>query len=162
MSAPDPIRVRLVALDFGEARIGVAGSDDLGMLAHPLETVASQPRREAMVRIAAMVRERNATAVVVGLPIRADGEEGAAAAKVRAFAESLRPYLHSDLPIYFQDEYRSTVQAAEHLRASGKRTKTHRPLIDQAAAVVILQDYLDALPEKLPSDPAERTQAGPE
>jgi putative holliday junction resolvase len=155
MDASNPQCSRLVALDYGEARIGVAGSDDLGILAHPLETVAAQPRGGAITRISAIVRERKAAGIVVGLPLRADGEEGAAAEKVRAFVEALRPHLPAGFPIYFQDEYRSTVQAAEHLRASGKRTKTHRPLIDQAAAVVILQDYLDALPEDFPSAPSD-------
>ena len=90
----------------------------------------------------------------MGLPLRADGEEGSAAEKVRRFVESLRPLLPGGTLIVYQDEYRSTVQATEHLRAAGKRTKSHRTLIDQAAAVVILQDYLDAqappLPERLP------------
>jgi putative Holliday junction resolvase len=157
MAALNPQRSRLVALDYGEARIGVAGSDDLGILAHPLETVSAQPRDGAMRRIAAILGERQAAGIVVGLPLRADGEEGAAAEKVRAFAETLRAHLPAGCPIYFQDEYRSTVQAAAHLRASGKRIKTHRPLIDQAAAVVILQDYLDALPEEFPSAPADET-----
>lgn len=155
MAALDPQRSRLVALDYGEARIGVAGSDDLGILAHPLETVSAQPRDGAMRRIAAIVRERQAAGILVGLPLRADGEEGSAAGKVRAFAAALRTHLPAGCPIHFQDEYRSTVQAAEHLRSAGKRTKTHRPLIDQAAAVVILQDYLDALPENVPSAPTD-------
>lgn len=147
--APHPL-LRLIALDYGEARIGVAGSDALGVLAHPLETVAAKPRRAALARIATIFRERQATALVVGLPIRSDGAEGAAAVKVRAFAESLKSHLPPEVSIFYQDEYRSTVQAAEHLRASGKRTKSHRPLIDQAAAVVILQDFFDAQPVHMP------------
>jgi len=135
---------RLIALDYGEARIGVAGSDALGLLAHPVETVASYPRLEALKRIAAIYSERQATAVVLGLPIRADGQEGSAAEKVRGFAETLIPYLPAGVTVYFQDEYGSTKQATENLRASGKRTKTHRPIIDQAAAVVILQEFLEA------------------
>lgn len=140
----------LMALDYGDARIGVAGSDALGLLAHPLETVASQPRAIALARIAEIFRERRATTLVVGLPVKADGEEGIAAAKVRAFAESLILHLPPHTPLFYQDEYRSTMQATEHLRASGKRTKTHRPLIDQAAAVVILQDFLDANAAPMP------------
>jgi len=140
----------LIALDYGDARIGVAGSDALGLLAHPLETVASQPRVIAFARLAEIFRERRAKSLVVGLPVKADGEEGTAAAKVRAFAESLILHLPPDTPLFYQDEYRSTMQATEHLRASGKRTKTHRSLIDQAAAVVILQDFLDANAVPLP------------
>lgn len=143
MSSASPPSPRLIAIDHGEARIGVAGSDDLGLLAHPLETVPAQPPEQALRRIASIFSERRATAVVVGLPIRADGEEGTAAAKVRGFAKALGPHLPPETPIYFQDEYRSTMEATEHLRAAGKRTKSHRPLIDQAAAVIILQDFLD-------------------
>lgn len=150
---PPPADLRLIGLDYGAARIGVAGSDELGVLAHPLETVAAQPQPAALRRIATLFQARQATGLVVGLPVRADGEEGTASVTVRAFAESLRPHLPPATPIYFQDEYRSTMQATEHLRASGKRTKTHRPLIDQVAAVVILQDYLDAHPRPLPEAP---------
>lgn len=147
------VPLRLLGLDYGEARIGVAGSDALGLLAHPLETVPAQPRDEALKRIVGLFRQRNAEAVVMGLPVRADGEEGTAAGKVKQFAEALRGVLPQGTMIYFQDEYRSTVQATEHLRASGKRTKNHRPVIDQAAAVVILQEFLDARPTPLP-DPS--------
>ena len=141
---------RLLALDYGDARIGVAGSDALGIFAHPLETVPAQPRPAALRRIAQLFEERQATGLVLGLPLRADGEEGSASAKVKVFAENLKSYLPAGTPMLFQDEYRSTMQAAEHLRASGKRTHSHRLLIDQAAAVVILQDYLDAHAPPLP------------
>lgn len=135
---------RLIALDYGEARIGVAGSDGLGILAHPVETVASYPRPEALRRISAICEMRKVEAVVVGLPLREDGEEGTSAAQVRLFAESLKPYLPSGVGIAFQDEYCSTKIAASRLRAAGKRTKTHRAIIDQASAVVFLQEYLDS------------------
>lgn len=157
MPNPSLSAARLIAIDFGEARIGVAGSDELGLLAHPLETVAAQPREQALKRIAAIFVQRKANAVVLGLPIRADGEEGTAAVKVRAFAAALVPLLPQDTPFHFQDEYRSTVQATENLRATGKRAKSHRPLIDQAAAVVILQDFLDARPASLPEEPDGET-----
>ena len=152
--SPQPAAARALALDYGEARIGVAGADALGLLAHPLETVAAQPRAAALARIAAHFRERGARLLVVGLPLRADGEEGSAAAKVRVFAESLRAHLPPGAELAFQDEYLSTVLAAGQLRAAGKRSKSQRPLIDQAAAVVILQDYLNAaqplLAEEMP------------
>lgn len=147
---PELAGPRLLGVDFGEARIGVAGSDDLGFLAHPLETVPAQPRDEALKRLAVIARERRVNGVVLGLPIRADGEEGAAAAKVRAFSEALKKQLPEEMPIFFQDEYRSTMQATEQLRAAGRKTIQHRAVIDQAAAVVILQDFLDAHPTPLP------------
>ena len=142
--SPPSQHVHLLALDYGEARIGVAASDGLGLLAHPLETVASYPRPEALRRIAALCLQRCASAVVIGLPIRADGTEGKAAGKIRDFAETLGPHLPPETVILFQDEYGTTKEASENLRASGKRTKTHRRIIDQAAAMVILQSYLDS------------------
>ena len=160
MLSPLPVAVPVppvLALDYGTARIGVACSDVLGLLAHPVETIPATPRPAALRRIAALFAERRATALVVGLPLRADGEEGTAAAAVRVFAAELLVHLPVQTPVFYQDEYRSTVQATEHLRAAGKRTKSHRPLIDQAAAVVILQDFLDAHPAAAASFPADES-----
>jgi putative Holliday junction resolvase len=133
-----------LGVDHGDARIGVAVSDALGMLAHPVETVPAQPQPAALQRLAEIAAQRRAEAVVVGLPIREDGTEGKAAEKVRKFAAALIPLLPRGVRVEFQDEYGSTKSAAEHLRAAGRRTHRHRPVIDQAAAVVILQDWLDA------------------
>jgi putative Holliday junction resolvase len=133
-----------LGVDHGDARIGVAASDALGMLAHPVETVPAQPHPAALQRLAEIAAQRRAEAVVVGLPIREDGTEGKAAEKVRKFAAQLLPLLPPGVRVEFQDEYGSTKSAAEHLRAAGRRTHRHRPVIDQAAAVVILQDWLDA------------------
>lgn len=137
--------IRLLAVDFGEARIGLAGTDALGIMAHPIETVPAQPRKAALERIAVVARQRQAQRIVMGLPIRADGTEGPAAEKVRKFSAALRPHLPSDCEIVWQDEYGSTLQAHAMLRAAGKKTHNHRPVIDQAAAVAILEDYLRAL-----------------
>lgn len=133
----------VIGIDYGEARIGVAASDALGMLAHPVETVPAQPPAAALGRIAAIVRQRNAECLVIGLPVREDGTEGTAAAKVRRFAASLAAQLPAGFRVEYQDEYRSTVTASEQLREAGRRTHKHRPVIDQAAAVVILQEWLD-------------------
>ena len=123
----------VIGIDYGEARIGVAASDALGMLAHPVETVPAQPRAAALSRIAEIVRQRGAECLVMGLPIREDGTEGTAATKVRRFAVSLAAQFPADFRIEYQDEYRSTMLAAEQLRAAGRRTHRHRPVIDQAA-----------------------------
>ena len=133
-----------LGIDYGDARIGVAASDALGMLAHPVETVAAQPADAALRRLADLFQERQAAAVVMGLPVREDGTEGTAAEKIRKFAARLAALLPAGTPLEFQDEYGSTKAAAEHLRSSGRRTHRHRPVIDQAAAVVILQEWLDA------------------
>jgi len=137
-----------VGLDHGEARIGVAASDALGMMAHPVETVPAQPRDAALRRLLEIIAQRRAECVVVGLPIREDGTEGTTAARVRRFAAGLAALLPQGMRMEFQDEFGSTKAAAEHLRAAGRRTQRHRPVLDQAAAVVILQDWLDAAQQK--------------
>jgi putative holliday junction resolvase len=137
---------RFLAIDYGDARVGLAGSDDLGMLAHPLETV---PREQAAERIIALITQRRTEALVVGWPRRSDGSEGPATEKVRVFMKKLEPLLPPDFPVIYSDEYGSTVAAAEQLRASGRTAKNSKHLIDQAAAVVILQSYLDRRPEAL-------------
>jgi putative Holliday junction resolvase len=80
----------------------------------------------------------------MGLPVRMDGTEGTAAEKVRRFAEELARHLGAGVRIEYQDEYGSTLEAAADLRASGRKARRQRPVIDQAAAVVILRDWLEA------------------
>jgi putative holliday junction resolvase len=133
---------RLLGIDHGEARIGLALTDGLGLMAHPLETV---PTEHALSRIPAVVREKSVAGLVIGLPLRSDGNEGPAAERVRAFWAQLQPLVPPHLAIHWQDETHSTTQAHAQLRAAGRKTKQHRPIIDQAAAVIILQDYLDRL-----------------
>ena len=133
-----------VGLDHGEARIGVAASDALGMMAHPVETVPAKPPERALRRLSEIIAQRRAECIVIGLPIREDGTEGTTAARVRRFAGRLAAQLPPGMRMEFQDEYGSTKAAAEQLRAAGRRTHRHRPVLDQAAAVVILQDWLDA------------------
>ena len=133
-----------IGIDFGESRIGVAASDALGMLAHPVETVQAQPHAAALERILAIAAQRKAECIVIGLPIRHDGTEGTTAEKVRRFTAALKKLLPAGFPVEFQDEYGSTISAGEQLRAAGWRTHRHRPVLDQAAAVVILQDWLNA------------------
>ena len=132
---------RLLGIDYGDARIGLAVSDELGFLAHPLETIHCR-QSHPLKRIAELVDERRISKIVLGLPLRLDGTEGPAAEKVRAFAQRLLQEL-PDIPIDYIDESYSTMDAQQQLHASGKTTKTSKGVIDQAAAVVILQSYLD-------------------
>jgi putative Holliday junction resolvase len=134
--------MRILGIDHGTVRVGLALSDELGLLAHPLETVAEP---QALGRIAQVVRERGVTAVVLGLPLRLDGTEGSAAERVRGFLAKLRPRLPAAVPIHLRDESLTTVTASERLRAAGRKAKNQRPVIDQAAAAVILQEHLDEL-----------------
>ena len=136
--------IRVLGIDYGEARIGLAVSDDLGMLAHPLETVAAADREAALRRIVEIVEEREIQKVVVGLPLRMDGSEGSTAEKVRRFNQQLKAALTREVPIIESDERLTTVMAMEKLHAAGRTEKNSRDRIDQAAAVEILQEYLNS------------------
>ena len=129
----------ILAIDLGRARIGLAISDELQLLAHPFETVAAN--KEAVARIAAIVRERKIDKVIVGVPRRMSGEIGTAATEALKFVERLRTVLPCEVITW--DERLSTVAANRALREAGKKTRATRPYVDQAAAQVILQGYLD-------------------
>ena len=130
-----------LAIDYGEARIGIAASDPCGILAHPVESI-DRAKTEPIARIGELVRQRGIRTLVVGLPLRLDGSEGSACAKVRRFAEALRAAL-PELPLEFQDEFLSTATAQEKLHAAGKKSRQFRPIIDQAAAVEILNRRME-------------------
>jgi putative Holliday junction resolvase len=136
-------RGRRIAVDVGDARIGVASCDPDGILATPVETVPGRDVPAALRRLAAIVAEYEPIEVVVGLPRSLSGGEGPAAAKARAFARSVANLI-SPVPVRLVDERLSTVTATQGLRASGVRAKKGRSVVDQAAAVVILQSALEA------------------
>ena len=135
------LRRRILGIDLGRARIGVAVSDELGMLAHPVETIPAQG--DAIGRIAEIVREKNAERVVVGLPRHMNGSVGTGAAEALAFAEKLRARL--PCAVITWDERMTTMAATRALRESGQNTRNSRSVIDQVAAQMILQGYLDGL-----------------
>ena len=129
----------ILALDFGRARIGAAISDELQLLAHPLETIPANAR--AVQRITEIVRERKIDHVVAGIPRQMNGQIGAAATELLEFVEKLRAIL--PCPVVTWDERLTTVAAQRALREAGKRTKDTRSYVDQVAAQMILQSYLD-------------------
>jgi putative Holliday junction resolvase len=131
---------RAVGIDFGDARVGVAVSDELGMLAHPLETITVR-ETDPVKRVMEIVREKQAGVVVIGLPKNMDGTTGSAAEKARAFADKLRA---GGIDVRMWDERLSTVAAQRNLHEAGRNAKTSRAVIDQAAAQIILQGWLDA------------------
>lgn len=131
--------VRL-GIDPGEARIGVARSDPSGFLATPVETVPRGPGD--LDRLAALVDEEDAMEIVLGLPRSLSGGEGPAAARVRVFAGALAARV-SPVPIRLCDERLSTVSAEAMLRDRGHSGRKRRSVVDQAAAVMILQQALD-------------------
>ena len=134
-----PIGVRL-GLDPGDARIGVATSDPHGILATPVETVARGDGD--LDRIAVLAEELGAEVVYLGLPRSLSGGEGPAAGKVRAFAQELAARL-APRQLRLVDERLSTVTAEGVLRERGKKGRKRRAVVDQAAAVVILQGAID-------------------
>lgn len=136
-------RGRRLAIDVGDARIGVASSDPDGVLATPVETVPGRDVPVAHRRIAELAAEYEPLEILVGLPRSLSGREGPAAAKVRAFAEETARRI-APVPVRLVDERMSTVTAAQSMRASGVNAKKGRSRIDQAAAVVILQSALES------------------
>jgi len=135
--------VIILALDVGEKRIGVAISDELGLLATPRGVIRRTSNEQALREIERQVTESGAGLVVAGLPVSLDGQLHGQARSVQAFAERLRQRL--TVPLVDADESLSTVRAEERLRAAGVRPGRVRERIDAAAAAVILEDYLAQL-----------------
>jgi len=136
--------IRAMGMDYGTARIGLSVSDDIGLLAHPLETVAAGDPERAARRIAELARLRKIEHLVVGLPLHMNGDEGEAVAGVRRFVDLLRPHLPDSVTIHEVDERLTTTSAMEKLHQAGRNAKNSRKIIDQAAAIEILQGWLDA------------------
>jgi putative Holliday junction resolvase len=142
--------VKAIGIDFGRARIGISVSDDIGMLAHPLETVPAADLDRAVERIMEVVNDRSVRDVVVGLPLRVSGEEGTAVEGVRDFVGELKKSLPASVMFHEVDERYTTQMAMEKLHQVGRTAKDSKGIIDQAAAVEILQRWLD-LREQPPS-----------
>lgn len=139
---------RILAIDHGTVRIGLAISDELELAASPLKTVDA--RHEAVREIARIARDKRVARIVIGMPFHMSGEKGGAAKRVEDFATTLGKALRHEIPIEFVDERLSSVEAEASLSRAGITGKRERnELVDQLAAVVILQDYLN-------------TQRGPE
>ena len=132
---------KALGIDLGDARVGVAVSDDLGMLAHPLETITvrTTPPLERILQLSAKL---GATTIVVGMPRNMDGSHGPAAEKARTFIDALRSKCTCEIISW--DERLTTVSASRALHESGKNTRQQKTLIDQVAAQIILQGWLDA------------------
>ncbi|MCP5532151.1 MAG: Holliday junction resolvase RuvX [Akkermansiaceae bacterium] len=135
-SSPHPA----LGIDHGDARIGIAATDEFGILAHPVETIEVR-RADPFPRIAELCHIRGIRTLVVGLPLRMDGSEGSAAEKVREFADKLRGFV-PDIPLVFEDETLTTTTAAAKLREAGRKARNQKSVIDQAAAVEILNSWM--------------------
>jgi putative Holliday junction resolvase len=146
-----------LGVDVGDARIGIASCDPAGLIATPVETVRRDGR--AVRRIAELVDEVDAIEVVVGLPRSLAGGEGPAARKVREYARQIARAVRP-VPVRLCDERLSTVSAEAVLREQNRKGKRRRAVVDQAAAVVILQNALDT-ERSTGAAPGETIDLGP-
>ena len=134
--------MRCLGIDFGSSRIGIAISDDLGMLAHPLETIPNDIG--FLSRLRQIVLEKGVSRIVVGVPRNMDGSYGPAAEKAKLFLSQLKSEF-AGVQLIAWDERLTTVEAQRLLHAAGRDIKKSRPVIDQVAAQVLLQSYLDSV-----------------
>ena len=132
--------MRVMAIDYGDARIGLAVSDLLGMMAGEAWTMNEWNMERASLRIAEEAAKREVGTLVLGLPRNMDGTEGPRAEKSRAFQALLER--DTGLPVVLWDERRSSVEAHAILHAAGKRERLHRKTVDAVAASLILEGYL--------------------
>ena len=132
--------MRVMAIDYGDERIGLAVSDLLGMLCGEAWTMAEWNMERASKRIAEEAARREVGTLVLGLPKNMDGSEGPRAEKSRAFAAMLER--DAGLPVVLWDERRSSIEAHAILHAAGKKEKLHRKTVDAVAASLILEGYL--------------------
>lgn len=134
--------MRIAALDYGKARVGLAISDELGMLAHPRPSLDAKDQKKLLSEIVRIAKEEEIQGFLIGLPLDMRGEEGDSARKARGFARAVAEA--TGLPVELIDERLTTVEAARRLREGGTDAKRGKTRIDGAAAAVLLQAWLDA------------------
>jgi len=135
--------MRILAIDYGSARIGLALSDPTGTLARPLPFVPAKGDAKLAREIGELVKKQDVHLILLGQPRNMDGSTGEAAELVKAFAAELQKVI-ATIPLKFIDERLSTVQASRQLQEAGKNTRKQRGQIDSEAACVLLQGYLDS------------------
>lgn len=145
---------RVLAVDYGQRRTGLAVSDPLGIIASPLPPVVSEDLEETVAAVAREARERQARAVLVGMPYLPDGSEGAAVQIVNIFLAALRAALPREIELLTRDERHTTHEARSLLREGGYDRRRSKPLLDSVAAVVILREYLGEIARPPPPDQA--------
>jgi putative holliday junction resolvase len=142
--------MRALGVDPGEVNLGVAVSDESGRLARPLATLRHTSRAEDAARIVALAQEQAAGVIVLGYALDSDGQPGPQARHAEKLALALREL--TVLPVLLHDESFSSQEAAESLRAAGKKRRARREQIHSAAAATLLQSYLDGHPRETPPD----------
>ncbi len=141
-AAIERLMPRILAIDHGTVRIGLALSDELELVANPLRTLDASPR--AIEEIVRLVKEKRVASIVIGMPFHMSGQRGEAAQRVEAFADQLGKALQHAVPIAFVDERLSSVTAERALKRSGQKVDAKDGTVDMLAAVVILQDHLNS------------------
>ena len=139
-------RKMVCALDLGAARVGVAVTDELGLMAHPRGALAARPRPALLAALRELVDAEEIGRIVVGFPLDMRGTEGEAARRARELAQAIADATSCDVELF--DERLTTVEAQRALTASGLTAKESRAHIDEASAVTILQAWLDARAER--------------
>ncbi len=134
--------MRILAVDLGLARTGLAVCDELEMLASPVGTVAQPDTEKLLDEVAQVVRRENVKAIVVGHPRNMDGSRGESAQRAEAFAEALKE--RTGLPVDLWDERLTTVSAIGFLNETNVRGKKRKAIVDTVSATIILQEYLDS------------------
>lgn len=135
---------RILAVDYGESRTGLAVSDQLGITAQGLPTFVASDPADIPRTVLDTARDLGATLIVVGLPRNMNGTDSAQTEAVRRFGDTLAGL--SDIPVTYWDERLTSLQAARVMRETGTRTRNNKNLIDRISATIILQDYLKTLP----------------
>jgi putative holliday junction resolvase len=133
---------RVMALDVGDRRVGVAVSDELGLTAQPVLTLTRTNKKQDLKSLGRLLRKYGCSDVVVGNPLYMSGDVSPQALKAQAFAEAVRQEF--GLPVHLWDERLTTTEAHRHLHAAGRPGSEHRGVVDQVAAVLILESYLTA------------------
>jgi putative Holliday junction resolvase len=135
--------MRILALDHGTKRVGIALSDELKMIAQPLEYFAAEPFADLLARLKELIRDKEVELILVGLPRNMNGSYGPAALKVQSFVGALRGAL--TVPIQTWDERLTSAQANRLLIQGNVRRDKRKKKVDQTAAAILLQSYLDSL-----------------
>ena len=131
---------RVLGIDYGDSRIGLAMSDPLKIIASPFKTIRNEGNEKCLQVFQSLIKEKDVEAIVVGLPIGLKGQETVQTKKVRAFAKLLYAL---KLPIHLEDERLSSVSAEKSMIQQNIKTGHNKGLIDQRAAAIILQQFLD-------------------
>jgi len=134
--------MKLLAIDHGDKRMGIAASDPLGMMAHPLEFIPSEPFDKFLIRLKEILAERETEQIIVGMPRNMDGTIGPQALKVEDFVAVLKKSV--TVSVHTWDERLTTVMAEDKLREAGVSVRDAKKKVDASAAAVMLQDYMDS------------------